>query len=67
MRHIINSHKVDDGHHFYRVVRKHRGKQLDVRLMLTKEEYDDRELRKSALIQLRKEITDHRNAHEIRI
>ena len=56
---ILNQYSYD-GEHNYRFIRKHNGRQLDIRLTMDDEEYSDRSRRCLALVKVRKEINDHR-------
>ena len=58
---VVNKH-VFDGYHSYRFIRKHSGRQLDIRVTMTEEEHNDRNVRLGVLLNVRKEIQAHREA-----
>ena len=58
---VVNKY-VFDGDHSYRFIRKHSGRQLDIRVTMTEEEHNDRNVRLGVLLNVRKEIQAHREA-----
>lgn len=48
--------------HSYRFIRKHSGRQLDIRVTMTEKEHNDRNVRLGVLLNVRKEIQAHREA-----
>ena len=58
---VVNKY-VFDGDHSYRFIRKHSGRQLDIRVTMSAEEHDDRSVRLGYLRNVRKEIQAHREA-----
>lgn len=60
MAKLANTVKFVDGEYYYRFIRKHTGRQLDIRVTMTEEEHADRTVRLGVLLNVRKEIQDHR-------